>query len=100
MYDEIDKVLHQRIRLAIVSILIKVKKVDFNYLKAQTNTTQGNLSHQLKKLKEAGYINIEKTFENNYPKTFCVLTAVGKKAFEEYVEQMKFYLNLNNKAQQ
>lgn len=94
MYDNLDSVLSQQIRLAIVSILIKVKKADFNYLKEQTQTTQGNLSHQLKKLKESEYIKIDKTFENNYPKTYCSLTSKGKKAFEEYVEQMKKYLNL------
>jgi len=95
MYDDLDSILNQQVRLAIVSILIKVKKADFNYLKEQTQTTQGNLSHQLKKLKEAEYININKTFEKNYPKTYCSITTKGKKAFEEYVNQMKKYLNLN-----
>tara|TARA_R110002033_G_C3865283_1_gene236823 strand:+ start:719 stop:1006 length:288 start_codon:yes stop_codon:yes gene_type:complete len=95
MYDNLDSILNQQVRLAIVSILIKVNKADFNYLKEQTQTTQGNLSHQLKKLKEAEYININKTFEKNYPKTYCSLTTKGKKAFEEYVKQMKKYLNLN-----
>ena len=95
MYNNLDSILNQQIRLAIVSILIKVNKADFNYLKEQTQTTQGNLSHQLKKLKEAEYININKTFEKNYPKTYCSLTTKGKKAFEEYVKQMKKYLNLN-----
>ena len=95
MYDHLDPVLNQQVRLAIVSILIKVKKADFNYLKEQTQTTQGNLSHQLKKLKEAEYISINKTFEKNYPKTYCSLTAKGKNAFVEYVKQMKKYLNLN-----
>ncbi len=94
MYDNLDSVLNQQVRLAVVSILIKVQKADFNFLKEQTQTTQGNLSHQLKKLKEAGYIQIDKTFENNYPKTFCSLTKKGKKAFEQYVGHMKKYLNL------
>ncbi len=94
MYENLDSVLNQQVRLAVVSILIKVQKADFNYLKEQTQTTQGNLSHQLKKLSEAEYILIEKTFENNYPKTFCSLTSKGKKAFADYVEEMKKYLNL------
>lgn len=94
MYDNLDAVLNQQIRLAVVSILIKVKKTDFNYLKEKTQTTQGNLSHQLKKLKEAKYILIEKSFESNYSKTTCSLTAKGKNKFEEYVEQMKKYLNV------
>jgi DNA-binding HxlR family transcriptional regulator len=95
MYNNLDSILNQQIRLAIVSILIKVNKADFNYLKEQTQTTQGNLSHQLKKLKEAEYININKTFEKNYPKTNSKITTKAKKAFEEYVKQMKKYLNLN-----
>lgn len=94
MYDNLDPILNQQVRLAVVSTLLKVKKADFNFLKGQTNTTQGNLSHQLKKLKEANYILVEKTFEKNYPKTYCSLTSKGKKAFEEYVVQMKKYLNL------
>ncbi len=95
MYDQLDSVLNQQIRLAIVSILIKVNKAEFNFLKEQTQTTQGNLSHQLKKLNEAEYISINKTFEKNYPKTYCSITSKGRIAFEEYVEQMKKYLNLN-----
>ncbi len=94
-YDSLDNILNQQVRLAVVSILINVNKADFNFLREQTQTTQGNLSHQLKKLKEAKYIKVEKTFENNYPKTFCSLTKKGKEAFEGYVMQMKQYLNLN-----
>ena len=93
-YGELDGVLSQRVRLAVVSILIKVKSADFNYLKEHTNTTQGNLSHQLKKLKEANYIEIEKDFVNNYPRTTCKVTKKGKLAFENYVIEMKKYLNL------
>lgn len=94
-YDNLDAILNQQVRLAVVSILINVHKADFNFLKEQTQTTQGNLSHQLKKLKEAKYIKVEKTFENNYPKTFCNITDKGKEAFEVYVDQMKQYLNIN-----
>jgi DNA-binding HxlR family transcriptional regulator len=94
MYENLDNVLNQQIRLAIISILIKVHSADFNFLKESTKTTQGNLSHQLKKLKEAEYIEIDKRFVNNYPKTICRITNKGKSAFENYVEQMKFYLNL------
>lgn len=94
MYDKLDEVLNQQVRLAIISILIKVNFADFNFLKESTNTTQGNLSHQLKKLKEAEYIEIEKKFVNNYPKTICRITNNGKSAFKNYVKQMKFYLNI------
>ncbi len=95
MYEKLDSVLNQQVRLAIISILIKVHFADFNFLKENTNTTQGNLSHQLKKLKETGYIEIEKKFANNYPKTICRITNKGKSAFKKYVEQMKFYLKID-----
>ena len=95
MYEKLDNVLNQQIRLAIISILIKVHFADFNFLKENTKTTQGNLSHQLKKLKEAGYIKINKKFVNNYPRTTCRITNKGKSAFKNYVEQMKIYLNID-----
>lgn len=94
MYNELDAVLNVPVRLAIVSVLIKVKQADFNYLMEITKTTQGNLSHQIKKLSEAEYIEVEKTFKGNYPQTVCRLTAKGKKAFEQYVETIKKYLYL------
>ena len=96
MYDKLDTVLNQQVRLAIISILIKVQTADFNFLQESTQTTQGNLSHQLKKLKEAGYIEIEKKFVNNYPRTTCRITTQGKSAFKDYVEQMKLYLNIED----
>lgn len=94
MYPELDPVLNTPIRLAIVSILIKVKQADFVYLMEMTNATQGNLSHQLKKLKEADYIEIQKGFKGNYPHTTCKLTQQGRQAFESYVESIKKYLNI------
>jgi DNA-binding MarR family transcriptional regulator len=94
MYNELDPVLSVPVRLAIVSALIKMKQADFNYLKAITNTTQGNLSHQIKKLNEADYIEVIKTVNGNYPQTVCKLTLKGKKAFENYVEAIKKYLHL------
>jgi len=94
MYNELDPVLNTPVRLAIVSVLIKVKQADFNSLMETTKTTQGNLSHQLKKLNEAEYISIEKTFKGNYPYTICRLTPKGKAAFEKYVEDIKKYLHL------
>ena len=95
MYEKLDSILNQQVRLAIISILIKVHFADFNFLKENTDTTQGNLSHQLKRLKEAGYIEIDKKFVNNYPKTICRITNEGKSAFKNFVEQMKYYLNID-----
>jgi len=94
MYNELDPVLNTPVRLAIVSALIKLKHADFNYLLEMTKTTQGNLSHQIKKLSEAGYVEVEKTFKGNYPQTICRLTTKGSKAFEKYVNDIKKYLHL------
>lgn len=94
-FRRLDSVLNSPVRLAVVSILVNIKKADFNFLKEQTETTQGNLSHQIKKLKEADYIEVIKSFHNNYPKTECKLTPKGRKAFEAYVENIKTYLNLD-----
>jgi DNA-binding transcriptional ArsR family regulator len=93
-FDELDPVLNAPVRLAIVSALVKMKQADFGYLQEITKTTQGNLSHQIKKLNEAKYIEVEKTFKGNYPQTICKLTKTGKNAFENYVETIKKYLHL------
>jgi DNA-binding MarR family transcriptional regulator len=94
MYKELDPVLNIPVRLAIISVLINLKQADFNYLMEITKTTQGNLSHQIKKLSEAEYIEVVKTSKGNYPQTICKLTMKGKKAFENYVEAIKKYLHL------
>ncbi|NNC82033.1 MAG: transcriptional regulator [Flavobacteriales bacterium] len=93
-FKDLDSVLNSQVRLAIVSVLMKVNKADFNYLKEVTGATQGNLSHQIKKLKEAEYVKVDKTFENNYPKTYLRIAPKGKKAFESYVNAIKGYLDL------
>jgi DNA-binding MarR family transcriptional regulator len=90
---ELDPVLHSALRLSLISILAVVKEADFNYLKEKTNATNGNISVQLTKLKEAEYIEVKKSFENNYPKTTCRLTKKGSKAFEQYVQDLKVILN-------
>jgi len=69
-----------------------VKGAEFTYLKEQTNATPGNLSVQLQKLKEAGYIDIKKQFKDNYPQTTCRITTEGKKAFDTYVKNLQDYL--------
>ena len=94
MYNELDPILNTPVRLAVVSALVKMKQADFGYLQEVTNTTQGNLSHQIKKLNEAEYIEVIKTFKGNYPQTICRLTPKGRKAFEKYVEDIKKYLHL------
>ena len=91
-FKELDPILHSQLRLAIMSLLIGVKEAEFNYLKEKTNASSGNLSVQLNKLKEVGYVEIVKQFKNNYPQTICHITPVGVQAFEEYVKALKTYL--------
>jgi len=93
-FSKLDSVLNSQVRLGVVSILMKVKSADFKHLKETTGTSAGNLSHQIKKLSEVGYIKVEKSFENNYPKTTLSITKKGRVAFNTYVEAIKGYLDL------
>ena len=68
MFEPLDKLLTYPVRLMVMSDIVNVNSCDFNYLKKITESTRGNLSVQLKKLAESGYISIAKSFENNYPK--------------------------------
>lgn len=90
----LDPLLTTPLRLGAVSLLIKLKSASFVYLKEQLNATQGNLSVQLNKLKEANYISIEKRFEGNYPLTEVKITPTGVRAFEAHVANLKDYLHL------
>ncbi|MFY8108922.1 MAG: winged helix-turn-helix domain-containing protein [Bacteroidia bacterium] len=94
MFKDLDPILHSQLRLAIVSLLVSVKEAEFTYIKEQTAASAGNLSVQLQKLKEAGYIEIEKQFKDNFPLTTCRLTPAGLKAFEAYVKILKSYINV------
>jgi DNA-binding transcriptional ArsR family regulator len=69
------------------------EEAEFTWLQAQTGATAGNLSVQLNKLKDAGYIEIKKSFRGNYPQTLCIMTKLGKEKFKAYVEALKEYLN-------
>jgi DNA-binding transcriptional ArsR family regulator len=91
-FAPLDPVLHNQLRLAIMSVLVTVEQADFNFLLERTGATRGNLSVQITKLKEAGYINVNKSFKDNYPNTACSLTPAGITAFETYVEAIKGYL--------
>lgn len=95
MFKDLDPILHSQLRLAVVSLLMGVKEAEFVYLKEKTNATAGNLSVQIQKLKEAGYVEVTKKFKNNYPLTICKITARGIKAFEEYVKNLQDYLGKN-----
>ncbi len=75
-----------------MSLLVGVEEAEFTYLKEKTSATAGNLSVQINKLKEAGYLEVEKTFKGNYPLTTCRVTRQGLKAFEQYVQDLKAYI--------
>ncbi len=87
---DLDRLIHERIRLGIVSALAAAKNpLTFNDLKALLETTDGNLSVHARKLEEARYIACEKSFEGRLPKTEYSLTAAGRKAFEKYLDHME-----------
>ena len=93
MFRELDPLLHSQLRLAVMSLLMSVEKAEFTFLKEKTQSTAGNLSVQLDKLSEAGYIVIEKSFKGKKPLTTCKVTKKGIKAFEEYVYVLKQYIH-------
>ena len=84
----IDEVIHGRMRLGIMVYLADVETADFTELKTVLEATQGNLSVHLKKLDEAGYVAIDKSFQNNKPLTRVTLTPSGRKAFAAYLEAL------------
>jgi DNA-binding transcriptional ArsR family regulator len=96
-FKELDPILHSQLRLAIVSLLVGAEVAEFTYIREQTGATAGNLSIQITKLKEAGYIEVIKKFRNNYPQTLCSITPLGKEKFAEYVNTLKDYLRTEEK---
>ena len=92
MFKDLDPILHSQLRLAVVSLLISVKEAEFTFLREKTNATAGNLSVQLNKLKDAGYVDITKQFKENYPQTLCKITRKGITAFETYVNALRSYM--------
>ena len=86
---ELDRVIHERMRLAIVSALAVNPTLSFNELKRLLDTTDGNLSVHARKLEEAGYISCSKYFEGRLPKTEYKLTAAGRSALENYIGHME-----------
>lgn len=88
-HQQIDDIIHSRIRLAIISLLISVEEAEFNYIKEKVNTTDGNLSVHIKKLEEAGYVSVKKEFVDRKPRTTYALTKTGRKAFENYLDHLE-----------
>lgn len=86
---QLDQVIHERLRLGIVSALAVNDTLSFADLKRLLNTTDGNLSVHARKLEDAGYLDCKKFFQGRTPRTEYSLTATGKKALEKYLEQME-----------
>lgn len=93
MFKELDPLIHNQVRLSVMSLLVSVESAEFNFLLEKTGATSGNLSVQINKLKEADYIEVRKSFRNNYPLTTCKITPHGIDAFEKYVETLQGYLS-------
>ncbi|MEJ2265862.1 MAG: transcriptional regulator [Anaerolineales bacterium] len=90
---DIDRLIHEPARLIIVGILSAVESADFLYLQREAGLSKGNLSSHLSKLEEAGYVEIEKTYRGKIPLTICRLSEAGQRAFEEYCNQLKHFVN-------
>ena len=93
MFPALDPLLHSELRLAVISLLMSVDEADFTYIKEQTGATSGNLSVQIDKLAEAGYITVEKGFKGKMPRTTCRITPSGMEAFKNYVKALKKYIS-------
>lgn len=94
MLKELDPLLHSQLRLAVISILMSVDEADFVYLKEKTEATAGNLSVQINKLSNAGYIQVKKEFVGKKTRTSCRITEQGREAFEKYVDALRSYINI------
>ena len=85
----IDRLIHERLRLGIISALAVNDSLTFNELKHMVKTTDGNLSVHARKLEDAGYLHCSKTFEGRTPRTEYSLTAAGRRALERYLDHME-----------
>ena len=85
----LDKIIHERLRLAIVSALAVHESLTFNDLKAMLDASDGNVSVHARKLEEAGYVSCKKGFDGRIPRTEYRLTAAGRKALERYLAHME-----------
>ena len=92
MFNDLDPILHSQLRLAVMSLLISVKEAEFTFIKEKTGATAGNLSVQIQKLKDAGYLDVIKQFKDNYPQTVCKISPQGIDAFEQYVKNLQQYI--------
>ncbi|MBU78966.1 MAG: ArsR family transcriptional regulator [Flavobacteriales bacterium] len=99
MKKDLEKILFNPIRLKVISFLITVDRASFKKLIEISGATKGNMSIQIKKLNEAGFIKIKKQFVKNIPLTICKITSKGKKSFEVFFTELQSYKNLKNGQQ-
>ena len=96
MFKNLDPIFMSQLRLAVMSHLMVVGEADFSAIKGETGATSGNLSVQIGKLQDAGYITVKKTYKNNYPLTLCKITPEGVQAFESFYDNLKTYFDNNS----
>ncbi|MDR2586427.1 MAG: transcriptional regulator [Prevotellaceae bacterium] len=99
MFEELDPLLHSQLRLSVMSLLLSVDEADFVFLREQTGATSGNLSVQIEKLREVGYIDVNKSFRGRMPCTQCRITKKGISAFEEYARVLQSYMTAADASQ-
>jgi DNA-binding HxlR family transcriptional regulator len=95
---ELDRVIHERVRLGIVSALAVAEPLSFNQLKSLLRTTDGNLSVHARRLEEASYVTCTKSFEGRIPRTEYRLTAAGRRALERYLDHMEALIHATRQA--
>ncbi len=86
---QLDRVIHEKGRLAITSMLAAAPELSFTEMRDTLKMTDGNLTTHIRTLQEAGYVSVTKSFQNNRPLTTCALTAAGKKAFTNYINLLE-----------
>lgn len=94
---QIDRVIHEKGRLAIMSMLAASPELSFTELRDALSMTDGNLTTHIRTLQESGYVSVTKSFHNNRPLTTCALTAAGKKAFTNYINLLEQIIRQNRR---
>ena len=92
---QLDRVIHEKGRLAIMSMLAATPELSFTEMRDALNMTDGNITTHIRTLQEAGYLSITKSFQNNRPLTTCSLTAAGQKAFTNYINLLEQIIQQN-----
>lgn len=91
--NELDDVVHQRVRLGLLAVLVEARRADFTYLRDSLELTDGNLSRHLQVLEDAGYVKLAKTFEGKRPRTWVSATKAGRAAFAAEVGALRALLD-------